>query len=122
MPCRSSNARTAVPSSATVYGRSGAGEPPCPGSSYRSSRNRADSAGSCRSHTAQDVPSEFPSTRTGASAGPSREEASGSGPVPDGGPGSDIEEHGLAIAAQPDVEPELARPAAGNGGGDERLP
>src|SRR5260370_36472247 len=62
-------------------------------------------ARACRSQTMRLVPSELPSTRTGASGGPSSEAVSRAGAV-----GSDIEEDRLPGARrvlQSDVEGEL---------------
>src|SRR5487761_1094157 len=118
MPCSSSSASTAAPRSAMLYGPGGgAGSPlPWPGSSKRSSRNCPARAGTWASHTPREVPSELPSTSTGSPAGPSSDAARRSGPR---AADSDIEEDRLAVALQPDVEPEL--PETGRPG-DESVP
>ena len=67
---RSSMASTSVPRSSIAYGPVGTGEPPWPRWSKRITRCAAESAGTCGSHMASVVPSEPPSSRTGASVGP----------------------------------------------------
>src|ERR1700760_2973040 len=97
-----------------VYGPGGAGDwapaGPWPRNSNRSSRNRRPSTSACGSHRPWLVPIEVPRATTGAPSGPSRVAASR----------SDIEEDGLAVALEPDVEAQHgARPGgvAGIGGG-----
>src|SRR5215472_2452191 len=89
---------------AIEYGPGGAGEPPWPRCSYRSRRNFAPSAASCGCHSSEVVPSELPRTRTGAPAAPSRLAASRTGAGR-----SDIEEDGLVLTLEVDVEAQPAR-------------
>src|SRR5215470_15965460 len=97
-----------------AYEPGGAGDPPWPRCSYRSSRNRRPSASSCGSHSSMVVPSELPSTRTGAPGGPLILADSSTGaarPSRWGSPltpGSDIEEDRLLISLQVNVEAQLA--------------
>ena len=95
---------------AIEYGPGHAAAPPCPGSSKRRhSRKSRRRSGNCRSHTAVLVPSELPSTSTGASCGPSNSAATGTGHgvLSDIEEAVDIEEHSLVIALQADIEPEI---------------
>src|SRR5579875_1879770 len=120
MPCSPSRPSTSAASPAIEYGPGGAGErapgSPCPRSSYLSRRNRLLSTAAWASQTALVAPRGLPSTTTGAPSGPSSRAASRT--VPPAG-GSDIEEDGLAVALQRDVEPEVP---LGLGHGDQRRP
>src|SRR5487761_1284544 len=111
--CSFSTPSTSVASSAIVYGPGGAGDcaprTPWPRISNRSRRNCRPSTAACGSHMPWLVPIEQPSATTGAPAGPSSEAARRS---------SDIEEDRLALALQPDVEPQHR---AGLSHGDESL-
>src|ERR1022692_4878342 len=119
-PKSSSSRRTSAARSPMAYGPGGAGDPPCPRCSERSSRKPSPSTSNCGSQTSRVVPIELPSTTTGASRGPSREAASLTGRLAAaaGGPdfassgveSSDIEEDGLALALQVDIEPEHSGP------------
>src|ERR1700742_1865083 len=102
-----------------VYGPGGAGDwapaGPWPRNSNRSSRNRRPSTAACGSHRPWLVPIEVPRATTGAPSGPVSEAASVA-------PGrSDIEEHGFAVALQPDIEPQDGG-LSGLKPGDQRVP
>ena len=117
-PTESSSASTPAPRPAIVYGPGQAAAAPWPGSSNRSNRKLRRRSGTCRSHTAVLVPREFPSISTGASwrrVELRRHSATGQACQ------SDIEEDGLVLALQVDVEPEIARSAVGRPG-DQRVP
>src|SRR6201996_9435227 len=119
---RPSRSSTSPPRSAMVYGPGGAGDRapagPCPRCSNRSSRKSRSGPAACGWNRPWLVPIEVPRASTGAPSGPSRVAASR----------SDIEEDGLAVALEPDVEAQHGAGAAGVagigglGGRDEGVP
>src|SRR5262249_13951493 len=109
-PRSSSSASTSPPRSARSYGPSGTGEAPWPRVSYRTTRQpRSTSGATCGSHMRWSLPIELENTTTGPSSGPptTRSTATPLTPVPPKWTvnRSEREEHGLALALQPHVEP-----------------
>ena len=69
-PSSSRSSSRPCANASTVHGGSGSTDAPWPGWSYVRTRKRSVSSGSCRLHSSCVVPSEFDSTRAGASPGP----------------------------------------------------